>query len=141
MEGVRGRKLNRMNPNKNNLYYNKVLQSKGNELRKNMTKAEACLWKFVLKAKKLKGYSFRRPRPVLKYITDFMCKELMLIIEVGGYAHLLYDTIKKDIIKTKHLEEHGFKVVRLSDNEVLKNISDVKMKLENVIEDIESSTP
>ena len=83
-----------MNPNKNNLYYNKALQPQANELRKNMTKAEACLWKFVLKAKKLRGYQFRRQRPVLNYIADFMCKELMLIIEVDGYTHTLEETIK-----------------------------------------------
>ena len=130
-----------MNPNKNNLYYNKALQPQANELRKNMTKAEACLWKFVLKAKKLRGYQFRRQRPVLNYIADFMCKELMLIIEVDGYTHTLEETIKKDVIKTKDLEDHGFKIVRLSDDEVLKNISNVKMKLEGVIEGIERSTP
>ncbi len=42
----------------NNYYYNKNLQSYAEELRKNMTKAESCLWKYVLKAGKLKGYKF-----------------------------------------------------------------------------------
>jgi very-short-patch-repair endonuclease len=56
--------------------YNKNLQPFANKLRKNITKAEACLWKYVLKAKQLKGYQFRRQRPVLNYIADFMCKEL-----------------------------------------------------------------
>ena len=49
-----------------------------------MTKAEACLWKYVLRAGKMKSFQFRRQRPVLNYIADFMCKELMLIIEVDG---------------------------------------------------------
>lgn len=53
-----------------------------------MTKAEACLWKYVLSSGKLKGYKFKRQRPVLQYIADFMCPDLMLIIEVDGITHL-----------------------------------------------------
>ena len=51
--------------------YNKNLQPYANRLRKEMTKAEACLWKYVLKAKNLSGCQFRRQRPVLNYIADF----------------------------------------------------------------------
>jgi very-short-patch-repair endonuclease len=43
--------------------YNKKLQSNANALRNEMTKAEACLWKNVLKASKT-GVPFRRQRPV-----------------------------------------------------------------------------
>lgn len=64
--------------------YNKSLQPFANKLRKEMTKAEVCLWKYVLRAGQMNGYKFRRQRPVLNYIADFMCKELRLIIEVDG---------------------------------------------------------
>lgn len=57
------------------------------ELRKNMTKAEACLWKYALKAGKMKGYGFRKLRPLLSYIADFICLELNLIIEVDVSIH------------------------------------------------------
>jgi len=67
--------------------YNKNLQPFANKLRKEMTKAEACLWKYVLRARQLKGYQFRRQRPVLNYIADFMCMELMLVIECDGITH------------------------------------------------------
>lgn len=67
-----------------NHLYNKNLQPFANRQRNEMTKAEACLWKYVLRASKLKGYGFRRQRPVLHYIADFMCKPLMLIIEVDA---------------------------------------------------------
>ena len=56
-----------------NNYYNKNLQPHANRLRKEMTKAEACLWKYVLRAGEMKGFQFRRQRPVLNYIADFMC--------------------------------------------------------------------
>ena len=63
----------------NNYQYNKKLITFAHFLRKDITKAEACLWKYALSARKMKGYQFRRQRPVLNYIADFMCKELMLI--------------------------------------------------------------
>ena len=68
----------------NNHYYNKKLQPYAKILRSEMTKAAACLWKYVLKARMMKGYQFRRQRPVLNYIADFMCKDLKLVIEVDG---------------------------------------------------------
>jgi len=64
----------------NNYHYNKKLRPLANNLRNQMTKAEASLWKYVLRAKMLNGYQFRRQRPVLNYIADFMAPELMLII-------------------------------------------------------------
>ena len=117
-----------------NHYYNKNLQPYANRLRKEMTKAEACLWKYVLRAGKMKGFSFRRQRPVLKYIADFMCKELMLIIEVDGSIHQLEEVIKNDEVRQKALEEAGFTVLRFTNDEVLKDIQSVYSHLEDWIE-------
>jgi very-short-patch-repair endonuclease len=47
----------------NNYQYNKHLASNANDLRKDMTKAEACLWKYVLKAGGMMVFTFRRQRP------------------------------------------------------------------------------
>ena len=50
-----------MKADKDNLCsYNKSLQPYANELRKEMTKAEACLWKYVLRAGQMNSYKFRR---------------------------------------------------------------------------------
>jgi very-short-patch-repair endonuclease len=107
--------------------YNKSLQPFANKLRKEMTKAEACLWKYVLRAGQMKGYSFRRQRPVLKYIADFMCKEIQLVIEVDGITH---DTKQaQDRRKTEELEQAGFLVLRFTDEEVLTNIGGLQVKL------------
>ena len=114
--------------------YNKNLQPYANRLRKEMTKAEACLWKYVLRAKKMKGFQFRRQRPVLNYIADFMCKELMLVIEVDGSIHQLEEIIEYDGIRQKALEEAGFTVLRFRNEEVLENINAVYGFLEDWIE-------
>ena len=78
----------------NNYHYNPLLKQFASKLRNDGTKAEACLWKYVLRAKKFKGYQFRPQRPLLNYIADFMCPELMLIIEVDGITHCDEDVVK-----------------------------------------------
>jgi very-short-patch-repair endonuclease len=118
----------------NNHFYNKNLQPYANSLRKEMTKAEACLWKYVLRASKLKGYPFRRQRPVLNYIADFMCKPLMLIIEVDGSIHDLEEVRQKDKVRQQALEESGFTVLRFTNEEVLTNIQWGQSYLEEWIE-------
>jgi very-short-patch-repair endonuclease len=121
----------------NNWHYNKALQKKANALRKEMTKAEVQLWKHALKAKQMKDYQFRRQRPVLQYIADFMCKELMLIIEVDGLTHLDEATLRKDDKKDAHLKSVGFCVMRFADEEVLADIENVKRRIEIYIEEFE----
>jgi very-short-patch-repair endonuclease len=117
-----------------NHYYNKNLQPYANRLRKEMTKAEACLWKYVLRGGKMKGFQFRRQRPVLRYIADFMCKELMLVVEVDGSIHQLEEVIKNDEIRQKALEDAGFTVLRFTNEEVLKDIVSVCGYIEEWIE-------
>lgn len=103
-----------------------------------MTKAEACLWKYVLKERMLRGYQFHRQRPVLNYIADFFCKELHLVIEIDGITHHFDNVSEKDKIKQKKLENHGFIVLRYKDEDILKNLNGVKISLEMVIDDIET---
>ena len=114
--------------------YNKSLRPFANKLRKEMTKAEACLWKYILKAGQLKGYQFRRQRSILNYIADFMCVELMLVIEVDGITHQWAETIIKDKKKQSDLEAAGFTVLRFTDEEVLNNLNVVHGFLEDWIE-------
>lgn len=122
-------------PSEQNNFYNKRLKLFAHEKRYEMTKAEACLWKFVLAAKKT-GYTFNRQRPVLNFIADFMCKELKLVIEVDGYSHFLDETIIKDEIKQKTLEDNGFTVIRFTDSEILNQIDRVRIAIMNSIEQI-----
>lgn len=130
--------------NTNNFGYHKNLQPLANVLRKNMTKAEACLWKFILRSGKMKGHTFRRQRPVLNYIADFMSTDLKLIIEVDGITHDFEETIKKDEIRQKELEKAGFTVIRFIDDNILTDIENVRRAIEIAIEEIENrrnSTP
>ena len=123
----------------NDLLYNNKLRKNAYSLRYTMTKAEACLWKYALKAK-MTGFTFNRQRPVLNYVADFMCKELKLIIEVDGYSHTLDSVIRKDEKKQNDLEKVGFKFIRFTDNEVLKSIEQVRRVIECTIEEVLAQT-
>jgi very-short-patch-repair endonuclease len=105
-----------------------------------MAKAEACLWKYVLSGRKIMGYQFRRQRQILRYIADFMCKELMLVIETDGITHMDEHVYKKDLQKDHDLKEVGFEVLRFGDDEVLSNIEWVREKIEEWIKKKIAST-
>ena len=65
--------------------YNKHTQINAKKLRNNATKQEKALWKYLNKSQL--GYKFRRQQPIGKYIADFFCSELKLIIELDGGQH------------------------------------------------------
>lgn len=130
---VQNKKIMELATAKNFWHYNPKLQEKANALRKSATKAEACLWKYVLRAGTMKGYDFNRQRPVLNYIADFMCKELLLIIEVDGLTHTYEETVVKDQRKQADLEAVGFKVLRFTDEEVLTAINRVFEAIEDEV--------
>lgn len=127
------------NAGKENLWqYNSQLKGLARNNRNNMTKAEACIWKFLLSGKQMMGFQFRRQRPVLNFIGDFLCKELMLIIEVDGITHQWEEFAEKDRIRTKKLKEVGFKVIRFTDDEVLNDIQNVSRVISCYIEEFQS---
>jgi very-short-patch-repair endonuclease len=124
-----------------NLEYNKALKPFARALRSNMTKAEACLWKYALRGKQIDGYGFRRQRPVLNYIADFMCPKLKLIIEVDGITHHDEQVQRNDLLRQRNLEAAGFTVIRFDDDEVLTNMEGVIASIKETIKNIESSFP
>ena len=121
----------------NNYHYNKQLQPYASKLRKNMTKAEACLWKYVLRASHMKGYTFKRQRPILNYIADFACLDLLLVIEIDGITHESEEVLKKDRQKEEALQAVGFTVLRFTNWEVLHRIELVSTAISEWIEEKE----
>jgi very-short-patch-repair endonuclease len=113
---------------KNN-YYSKSLKQFARKLRKDSTLSEINLWKYLLKSRGLKGYQFLRQRPIGRYIVDFYCKDLKLIIEHDGETHLKKE--KKDMLRKTKLEGLGNTLIRFRDSEVLYEFDKVKSILEN----------
>ena len=114
---------------KNYYSYNRNLKEWAQGHRKNMPRGEAYLWRKLLKSQQMCGFGFLRQRSVLFYIADFMCKELMLIIEVDGPLHLDEKIYPNDKKRQKDLEDIGFTVLRFSDWEVLNRLGEVSETL------------
>ena len=114
------------------LPYNPILKELAKKLRKNMTFSEVLLWN-ELKQKKMLGMDFGRQRPILNYIVDFYCKDLMLAIEIDGDSH--NNKFEEDKIRQKELENIGVRFLRFDDLEVKKDINNVLKTLQFWIEE------
>ncbi|AMQ57498.1 endonuclease domain-containing protein [Algoriphagus sanaruensis] len=109
-----------------NLFYgaSPEIHRRAKELRKRMTSAEKVLWHF-LKNKSVDGFKFRRQHPINKYIVDFYCHQIKLVIEVDGGIHDEIEQKEYDAGRTSALEEFGLKVIRFRNEEILYRINSV----------------
>jgi len=94
--------------------------------RKKETESEKVLWNKLLRKKQL-GYKFNRQKPIYRFIADFYCSELCLVIEVDGGYH---DNNKdNDKLRDKYFKAFGITTIRVSDKDVINNIENVKTKI------------
>ncbi len=100
-------------------FYNPRLKMLARKLRREMTDTERLLWS-RLRGKQLKDKQFYRQRIIGNYIVDFYCPGAKLIIEVNGGQHNTEKGIEKDKSRDRYLAGQGFKVLRFSDTEVLR---------------------
>jgi len=73
------------------------------ELRKTETSAEKLLWE-MLRDRKLLGLKFRRQHPIGRYIADFFCHEIGLVIELDGAIHENMDQKEYDAIRDEFMK-------------------------------------
>lgn len=107
-----------------------ILKNFAKENRKNQTEAEKLLWENLRKEKL--GYKFRRQHTLETFITDFICLEKNLVIEVDGDIHENF--VEYDKARTKFLNSSGFEVLRFSNKEVFENISSVLDQIKKKLE-------
>ncbi|WP_206705319.1 endonuclease domain-containing protein, partial [Escherichia coli] len=68
--------------------------------------------------------------PVDRYVCDFVCRELKLIVEADGGQHLESGT---DAVRDRNLSEIGYPVLRFWNNDILQNIEGVVQTIESAI--------
>ncbi|MDB9823335.1 endonuclease domain-containing protein [Deltaproteobacteria bacterium] len=107
--------------------YTASLITNARHLRQKMTNAEKKLWNH-LRGKQMQ-LRFRRQIPFDQYILDFYCPKATLVIEVDGSQHYTKEGMKRDHMRDSYLQQHGLKVLRFSDRDVLMNISGVQQKI------------
>ena len=106
------------------IHTRKELKDFREDLRKNLTPAEAYLWTH-LKAKKFEGKRFTKQHSIKNFIVDFYCASEKLIIELDGEIHNTSIAQEKDNLRTKVLEDMGYAVIRFENKMVFENLSSV----------------
>jgi len=114
------------------LPYNKDLKEFSRRLRNNSTLGEILLWQ-KLRAGNMMNYTFNRQKPLDRYIVDFYCKPLNLVIEIDGSYHFESEQKIKDDQRQKVLQEMGLNFLRFSEQEIRKDIDVVLKAIENYI--------
>ncbi|MFA6132317.1 MAG: endonuclease domain-containing protein [Patescibacteria group bacterium] len=105
----------KMNPSK--------LKESRRELREKSTEAEEVLWRRLRNSRL--GVKFSRQVGIENFITDFCSRTLKLIIEVDGPIHQKKDFSEHDKFRSDVLEGFGYKILRFTNEQVLKDIDSV----------------
>ena len=93
-------------------------------LRRTMTRAETLLWRYI-KAHRIDGLGFRRQVPIRGYIADFVCHAARLVVELDGETHNFESRQKSDAVRDRWFASEGFRVLRFTNEEVLRNLEGV----------------
>ena len=99
------------------------------EMRKNPTEAEQLLWR-ALRGRNLSDLKFRRQQPMKGYILDFYCEAARLGVEADGEIHLGEQQKRYDQERTEYLAEYGIKIIRFTNDQIIKAMTEVLMAIE-----------
>ena len=112
------------------LPYNEESRDRSRQLRKVSTLSEVLLWKY-LRARQIKGYQFNRQKPLGKFIADFYCKSLGLVIEIDGSSHIDKEQYDRD--RDIEMQKLGITVLHASDIDVKKDLRNALVRIESWI--------
>ncbi len=112
--------------------YDRNLKEFSRQLRNNSTAGEIALWK-KLRAGSIRGYTFNRQKPLDRYIVDFYCKPLNLVIEIDGGYHFEPEQIIKDKERQAILQLKGLHFLRFTEEQVISDIETVLKEIEDFI--------
>jgi len=99
--------------------------------RKESTVAESVLWDKLRNKKE--GYKFRRQHIIGQFISDFVCLQKGLIIEVDGNHHQLPEMKLSDEERSNALKELGFSVLRFTNDNILYQLENTLSKIHNTL--------
>jgi very-short-patch-repair endonuclease len=97
-------------------------------LRRDAPFPERLVWSRI-RSGQLEGWKFRRQHPVGRYIADFACVELRLIVELDGDTHGEATQVCRDAARTAYLEAEGWQVIRFWNAEVMDSLDGVLQQI------------
>jgi uroporphyrinogen-III synthase len=98
-----------------------LLSTRARQMRKEHTRAETAAWE-MLRNRKTLGLKFRRQVPIDRYIVDFFCPEIRLIIEIDGGVHNQSEQAKWDEERNGRLQELGYKILHVPNEDVFNDL-------------------
>ena len=99
----------------------RVLEERARSMRFEPTRSEEWLWRRLSGSKT--GFAFRRQLVIGPFIVDFACTKARLVVEVdGGYRE---GRERKDARRDQELGELGWRVVRVAEELVFKDLDGV----------------
>jgi very-short-patch-repair endonuclease len=107
------------------------------ELRKLETVAEKLLWS-QLNRNQLLGLQFRRQHPINRFIADFFCPKIKLVIEVDGSIHDIPEYQAHDIGRSEVLNDFGITVIRFTNEQILNEIDSTIKQIEITAKKLQS---
>lgn len=114
------------------------LRAHAQQLRKNATKEENCLWYQFLRTH---PYQFKRQEVIGGYIVDFFCPKAGLVIELDGGQHYEEKGIQYDEERTQYLEEvRGLCVLRFTNLDINQNFEGVCLAIDQMLQRIAPSS-
>lgn len=93
----------------------------------------------VLREFRARGFHFRRQVQIGSYYVDFVIHRPAIVIEVDGYSHGTEIAQSNDALRDDYLRGRGYRVLRISNEDVLKNRNGVFLAVEALL--AESSGP
>jgi very-short-patch-repair endonuclease len=93
------------------LKYNPSLKKYSRKLRREATDAEKILWS-KLRRGQINNLRFTRQKPIGKYIVDFYCHKLKLIIELDGDQHYYEEGKVSDKQRDEFLRSQGLQALK-----------------------------
>ena len=101
------------------------------EMRHVPASAEEQLWQ-QLRNRQLRGFKFRRQHTIDRFIVDFYCSKVRLIIEVDGPVHQY--TQEEDAIRQVFLENAGMRVLRFTNEQVRTNVGSMLSEIGSALD-------
>ena len=102
--------------------YRKDLTPRAQSLRRDSTPAEKKLWFEFLRDL---PHKFTRQKPLGRYVADFYCSRLQLVIELDGDSHYTDRAQRYDAARTAELGLQGIRIIRFTNLEVQQNFESV----------------
>ncbi len=109
----------------------KEIEQAARVLRKSMTPAENILWE-ALRNCQILGFKFRRQHPIGRFIVDFYCPQLKLVIEVDGGIH--NNQQEYDQNRTEKLRQFDCYVLRFSNDQVICDLANVLKTITEIMQ-------